>query len=96
VKSACDAYNGPWLVRKLLEVGWPKDVLININFPDALPESVERVEVTSQGKRDQSQANIIERMMCAGTLTIGSGLRGCGATRRRVRICARFMMVVFQ
>jgi len=41
-------------------------VLININFPDALPESVARVEVTSQGKRDQSQANIIERMDVRG------------------------------
>jgi len=66
VTWACAAYHGPWLVRKLLEVGWPKDVLININFPDALPESVARVEVTSQGKRDQSQANIIERMDVRG------------------------------
>jgi 5'-nucleotidase len=61
VKWACAEHHGPWLIRKLLEVGWPKDVLINLNFPDVAPAAVERVEVTSQGKRDQSLANIIER-----------------------------------
>lgn len=66
VKWSCSEQHGPWLIRKLLEVGWPKDVLININFPDVVPHSVERVEVTSQGKRDQSLANIIERMDVRG------------------------------
>ena len=61
VKWACAERHGPWLIRKLLEVGWPKDVLINVNFPDVAPEAVERVEVTMQGKRDQSLANIVER-----------------------------------
>jgi 5'-nucleotidase len=57
-----------WAVAdpQAVEVGWPKDVLININFPDVVPHSVERVEVTSQGKRDQSLANIIERMDVRG------------------------------
>ncbi len=62
VKWSCAEHHGPWLIRQLLEVGWPKDVLININFPDVLPGSVERVEVTSQGKRDQSLTNLIERI----------------------------------
>jgi 5'-nucleotidase len=44
---------GPGIVGKLLEKGWPKDVLININFPDAPPDQVSRVEVTTQGRRDQ-------------------------------------------
>jgi len=61
VKWSCAEQHGPWLLRKLLEVGWPKDVLINVNFPDVTPQAVERVEVTMQGKRDQSLANIIER-----------------------------------
>lgn len=61
VKWSCAEAHGPWLIRKLLEVGWPKDVLINVNFPDVAPQSVERVEVTMQGKRDQSLANIVER-----------------------------------
>ena len=63
---ACAEHHGPWLIRKLREVGWPKDVLININFPDVAPHAVKRVEVTSQGKRDQSMANLIERMDVRG------------------------------
>jgi 5'-nucleotidase len=66
VKWSCAEHHGPWLIRKLLELKWPADVLININFPDVLPHTVERVEVTSQGKRDQSLANIIERMDVRG------------------------------
>jgi 5'-nucleotidase len=66
VKWSCAESHGPWLIRKLLEQGWPKDVLININFPDAAPHAVERVEVTKQGKRDQSLANIVERMDVRG------------------------------
>jgi 5'-nucleotidase len=66
VKWSCAEAHGPWLIRKLLEVGWAKDVLINVNFPDVLPGSVERVEVTAQGKRDQSLANIIERTDARG------------------------------
>ncbi|MBL8531727.1 MAG: 5'/3'-nucleotidase SurE [Hyphomonadaceae bacterium] len=44
---------GPGIVAKLLEQGWPKDVLINVNFPDLPPDQVSEVEVTSQGRRDQ-------------------------------------------
>jgi 5'-nucleotidase len=66
VKWSCGEHHGPWLIRKLLEVGWAKDVLINVNFPDVLPAAVERVEVTSQGKRDQSLANMVERMDVRG------------------------------
>jgi 5'-nucleotidase len=61
VKWACAEAHGPGLIRQLREVGWPKDVVININFPDVAPEAVKRVEVTSQGKRDQSLTNLIER-----------------------------------
>jgi 5'-nucleotidase len=43
---------GPGIVGQLLKHGWPKDVLINVNFPDAPPEAVEAVETTFQGRRD--------------------------------------------
>lgn len=66
VKWSCAETHGPWLIRKLLETGWPKDVLINVNFPDVLPGSVTRVEVTSQGKRDLSLANIEARVDVRG------------------------------
>jgi len=44
---------GPGVVGQLLKHGWPKDVLININFPDLPPDQVGEVETTVQGVRDQ-------------------------------------------
>ena len=61
IRWSCAEHHGPALIRKLLAAGWPKDVLININFPDVDPAGVRRIEVTSQGKRDQSLTNLIER-----------------------------------
>lgn len=43
---------GPGIVGALLKHGWPKDVLININFPDRAPDEVKAVETTVQGMRD--------------------------------------------
>ena len=42
----------PGIVERLLETGWPKDVIINLNFPNRPPDKVEAVEVTRQGFRD--------------------------------------------
>ncbi|HEX3916642.1 MAG TPA: 5'/3'-nucleotidase SurE [Caulobacteraceae bacterium] len=42
----------PGIIERLLEAGWPKDVIINLNFPNLPPEKVESVEVTRQGLRD--------------------------------------------
>jgi len=43
---------GPGIVQRLLEVGWPDDVIMNVNFPALPPEQVTEVEVTRQGFRD--------------------------------------------
>ncbi len=43
---------GPGIVERLLEAGWPRDVVLNINFPNRPPQEVEAVEVTRQGFRD--------------------------------------------
>lgn len=59
--ACCERFGAP-IVRQLLKAGWPKNVLINVNFPDRAPEDVSRIEVTSQGKRDQSLTNILERV----------------------------------
>jgi 5'-nucleotidase len=40
------------VVQRLLELGWPKDVVMNVNFPACAPEDVKMVEVTRQGFRD--------------------------------------------
>ena len=42
----------PGIIQRLLEVGWPDDVIINVNFPALPPEQVTEVEVTRQGFRD--------------------------------------------
>lgn len=57
----------PDILRKLLAAGWPDEVLININFPDAVPGSVTGVEVTRQGKRDQSLVRVEERIDARNT-----------------------------
>lgn len=43
---------GPGIIKRLLEIGWPKDVVMNVNFPNRAPDEVTEVEVTRQGFRD--------------------------------------------
>ena len=43
---------GPGVIKRLLELGWPKDVVLNINFPNTPIDQITEVEVTSQGFRD--------------------------------------------
>jgi 5'-nucleotidase len=62
VRWACAERFGAPIIRRLLAAKWPRQVLINVNFPDRDPDQVSRIEVTSQGKRDQSLTTIIERM----------------------------------
>jgi 5'/3'-nucleotidase SurE len=62
VKWATAEHHAPKIVKKLIAAGWPKDVLININFPDVAPQSVKGIEVTGQGKRDQSLVRVEERI----------------------------------
>jgi len=57
---------GPGLVRRLLEIGWPKGVLMNVNFPDRDPEDVGDIVVTDQGKRDADFLQIEDRMDTRG------------------------------
>lgn len=55
-------HHAPGILKKLLKAGWPTDVLININFPDARPAAVKGVVVTGQGKRDQSLVTVEPRI----------------------------------
>ena len=43
---------GAGLVDRLVAVGWPNDVILNVNFPARTPGEVSEVEVTRQGFRD--------------------------------------------
>lgn len=62
VKWACAETHAPGLISRLLEAGWPENVLINVNFPDVDAKSVKGIEVTSQGKRDQSLLHVDQRI----------------------------------
>ncbi|MGA0604621.1 5'/3'-nucleotidase SurE [Phenylobacterium sp. VNQ135] len=46
-----EAY-GPGIIKRLVEIGWPSDVVININFPNTPVDQITEVEVTKQGFRD--------------------------------------------
>ena len=62
----CARVHGPGLVKRLVETGWPKDVLLNINFPCLPPSRVKRVAITSQGQRDQSVLRLEEHKDARG------------------------------
>lgn len=62
VKWATAEHFAPDILKKLIAAGWPDEVLININFPDVVPGSVTGIEVTKQGKRDQSLVRVEERI----------------------------------
>ncbi len=47
--------HGADIVRRLLDEGWPEDVVMNVNFPDRDPDDIAGVEVTRQGHRDAVQ-----------------------------------------
>jgi 5'-nucleotidase len=52
---------GPNLIRRVLDEGMPRDVLVNVNFPDCPPDEVRGIAVTAQGKRDQQWIRIDPR-----------------------------------
>jgi 5'-nucleotidase len=62
----CAEAHGPALVRKLVEIGWPDDVLINLNFPDCAPQDLRGIDVTRQGKRDLQTAALERRIDARG------------------------------
>jgi len=51
----------PDLIKRILETGMPRDVLVNVNFPDCTPDDVTGVSVAVQGKRDQELLRIDAR-----------------------------------
>jgi 5'-nucleotidase len=54
--------HGPGLIRRVLAEGMPRDVLINVNFPDCAADDVKGIAVTTQGKRDQDLLRIEPRL----------------------------------
>jgi 5'-nucleotidase len=53
--------HGPEIIRRVLKTGVPRDVMVNVNFPDCPPDRVAGIGVTCQGKRDQDLLRIDAR-----------------------------------
>jgi 5'/3'-nucleotidase SurE len=58
--------HGPAIVKRLVEIGWPEGVLININFPNLPADKVTRVSATYQGQRDPTALSVDERVDARG------------------------------
>jgi 5'-nucleotidase len=68
--------HAPDLIRRLLKLGWPKDVLINVNFPDVPHDAIKGVNVARLGHQDISDLFIDERVDARGIPYFWIGLRG--------------------
>jgi 5'-nucleotidase len=72
--DAAETY-GPGIVRRLVEIGWPRDVVININFPGRAPADITEVEVTRQGFRDSHVRTLEKRTDLRGRDYYWTGFR---------------------
>jgi len=68
--------HGPGIIARLMEIGWPPNVLINLNFPDRPSEQVTEVEVTSQGRHDMSKLSTDRRTDLRGRDYYWMGFEG--------------------
>lgn len=53
--------HAPEVIRTLIDKGWPRDVLMNVNFPAFSPDAIKGVKVTEQGARQIMGNHIEER-----------------------------------
>ena len=53
--------HAPGIIERVLKTGIPRDVLINVNFPDCPPGAVKGISVSTQGKRDAQLLHIDAR-----------------------------------
>ncbi|MBC7906931.1 MAG: 5'/3'-nucleotidase SurE [Rhodospirillaceae bacterium] len=51
VKWSTAEHWAPEIIRKVTRVGWGRNVLMNVNFPDVAADRVTGIEITRQGKR---------------------------------------------
>jgi 5'-nucleotidase len=61
LKWHCAEHHGPGVVRRILEAGIDKGILVNVNFPDCEPGAVEGLAVVNQGQRTQELLRLDER-----------------------------------
>ncbi|MBZ6074788.1 5'/3'-nucleotidase SurE [Microvirga puerhi] len=61
LKWQCAEHHGPKVIRRILDVGIDKGILINVNFPGCEPEEVEGIALCNQGQRTQELLRLDER-----------------------------------
>jgi len=71
---------GPGLVQRLIALGWPENVVINVNFPPVPVADVTGVEVTRQGSRDQHHLHFERRTDLRGRDYFWMGFQGQPST----------------
>ena len=70
------ADHGPSVIAALVAAGWPKNVVMNVNFPDCLPDAVKGTQVTFQGFRDEAANHIDRRADLRGNAYYWIGYQG--------------------
>ena len=86
---ACGEAHGPPLIRKLVEIGWPEDVLMNINFPDCAPGEVKGIEITCRASATCRPPRSTGASMRAAIPISGSASSACAAIRPKAPTCTR-------
>ena len=67
---------GAKVINLLLQNGWPEDVIMNVNFPDRLPQQVHGIRYTRQGARDHPQLQTEQREDLRGNSYVWIGYNG--------------------
>ncbi len=70
------AVHGPAVLKRLMAAGWPKDVVLNVNFPACAPDEVKGVHVTRHGERDQWHMHAEKRRDLRGRTYYWLGFEG--------------------
>ncbi len=57
----CAITHGPRLIQKILDIGIPKNILVNVNFPNLPADQINGTVVTAQGRRASDMLRLEER-----------------------------------
>lgn len=62
LKWHCAEHHGPKVIRRILDAGIDRGILVNVNFPDAEPDEVRGTAVVNQGQRTQELLRLDARV----------------------------------
>lgn len=60
IKWGTAEHFAPIIIQRLLELGWPKNVLINLNFPNLVKDSVKGICIVKHGFRNPNSGEMKE------------------------------------